>query len=243
MAIGIFDWGIGGIGLYKLLRKKCTADIVYFSDAGYTPYGKVHQAELIYRVEKVLRWFHEQNIDKIAVACNAASTVIPPERNITGIIEHGISMVMNSGIKEVAVAGGKRTIESGIYKNQFERSGIKTTETIGQPLSARIEKGDIDSPELKKDIEMIFDPVKNCTHLLLACTHYPVISDQIRQFMSDTTILNPDEQMCEWIIDNWGNLNGNSEVSWYTSGNAGQMVASAERAFGIITKDIQKIKI
>lgn len=243
MAIGIYDWGIGGIGLYKLLREKCTSDIVYFSDSGYTPYGKVHQAELIHRVEKVLRWFHEQNIDKVAVACNAASTVIPPDRNITGIIEHGVSLVMGSGIKEIAVAGGKRTIESGIYKNHFERNGIKTIETIGQSLSARVEKGDIDSPELMKDIEMAFESVKNSKYILLACTHYPVIAPQIQKFLPNTTLLNPDEQMCEWILNNWGSLNGNSETSWFTSGKTEEMKIAAEKSFGVRTERLKNIRL
>lgn len=45
--IGICDWGIGGLGVYKELRKRgSNADIVYFSDSGYTPYGKVPKDEL-----------------------------------------------------------------------------------------------------------------------------------------------------------------------------------------------------
>lgn len=243
MRIGILDWGIGGMGLLKLLRENTTADIIYFSDAGYTPYGKVHQAELLHRVEKVIRWFRDQKADKIAVACNAASTVIPPDMNITGIIEHGISMVLDEKIKEVVVAGGKRTVESEIYKTALEKAGINVTQTIGQPLSARVEAGDLDSPGLEKDIEMVFEKAKNKKHILLACTHYPVISANIQNFLPQAKLLDPDRQMWNWIKNNWPPLSGNATVQFFTSGDTQNMKNSAEKAFGISIDSIEKIKV
>src|SRR5688572_32066629 len=93
MKIGICDYGIGGIGLYKLIREKTTADIIYFSDSGYTPYGKVAKEELENRIETVFEFLRSKGAEKIAVACNAASTVIPQDPNVSGIIEHAIQMV------------------------------------------------------------------------------------------------------------------------------------------------------
>ena len=77
MKIGINDFGIGGLGLYKLLRVQTTADLVYFSDSGYHPYGTLSRTELQDRLQKVIDFFHSQDVQHIAVACHAASTGRP----------------------------------------------------------------------------------------------------------------------------------------------------------------------
>jgi glutamate racemase len=241
MAIGICDWGIGGIGLYKLIREKSNVDVVYFSDAGFTPYGKVPTEELRERMKVVFSYFQNSGISQIAVACNAASTVIPADKNSTGIIEHAINMVSKINPPAIGVVGGKRTIESDLYKNALEKKGIKTTQRIAQVLSARIEAGDIASEELDNDIREIFEPVKNSNYILLACTHYPVISERINSFAPLSKLLDPSTEMAEWIFSNWQNLSGDSKVKWVTTGDTGQMKFAATKSFGVEINEIEKI--
>jgi glutamate racemase len=243
MLIGICDYGIGGIGLYKLLREKVTADIIYFSDSGFTPYGKVPENELKRRLERVFEFFNDLGVVKIAVACNAASTVIPISHDITGIIEHGINMVAKLNPKSMAVVGGIRTIESQLFKQILEERGIQINQRIAQPLSLRVEAGDIDSNELDREIEQIFEPIKNSEHILLACTHYPAIAGRISQFLNNSLLLDPAREMSDWIIGNWLDLNGNSTTRWITTGDAEQMKYASLRSFGIQITDIEKISL
>lgn len=230
MKIGICDYGIGGIGLYKLLRARCTADIIYFSDSGFTPYGKVPEEELRARVERVIAWLHEQDAEYIAVACNAASTVVRQNQNVTGIISHGINTVMQNQPKSVGIVGGARTIESNSYKSIFEKNGIETHQRVAQQLSIRIEAGDVDSPELDADISEIFAPLADEEYILLACTHYPAIAHRIRRF-TYAQLLDPSAEMAEWIFENWSGLNGDSTDRWVTTGNPEQMKFAAQKAF------------
>lgn len=242
MKIGICDYGIGGIGLYKLLRPRTTADIVYFSDSGFTPYGKVPEEELRARLDQVIAWFNSMEVDNIAVACNAASTVIRQSQNITGIIAHGINTVMQIHPESIAIVGGARTIESETYKNVFEKNGIVTTQRIAQPLSIRIEAGDLDSPELDQEIADIFGPISNSEHILLACTHYPAIAHRIKRF-TYANLIDPSAEMAEWIFENWEGMNGNSQDTWYTTGNTEQMKFAAEKAFGVQPDHITRITL
>ena len=243
MKIGICDYGIGGIGLYQLIRKKSDVDVVYISDAGYTPYGKVSEAELKSRVEKVIAYFHAQGIDHIAVACNAASTVIPRHKNITGIIEHAIEQVLKIQPQKIAITGGSRTIDSGLYKTAFELKGIVTLQQVAQELSVRIEAGDLYSQGMKNDIERIFRPLSSASHILLACTHYPVITQQIQSVVPGVVLLDPAEHMCYWILQHWGEMNGNGASAWLTTGNPEKMSKAAYCAFGLEAKDIKQIII
>lgn len=243
MAIGICDWGIGGIGLYKLIRERSNVDVIYFSDAGFTPYGKVPTEELRERLQVVFEFFRNRGVTQIAVACNAASTVIPQDKNTTGIIEHAIEMVSKLNPETIAVVGGKRTIESDLYKNALEKKGIKTTQRIAQVLSARIEAGDIASKELDNDIQEIFEPIKNSDYVLLACTHYPVIAERINTFTPASQLLDPSTEMAEWIFSNWKNLSGQSNVTWTTTGDVVQMKSAASKSFGIDINEIENIQL
>ena len=240
MKIGICDYGIGGIGLYKLIRPRTTADIVYFSDSGFTPYGKVPEPELKLRLEKVIDWFHSQGVDQIAVACNAASTVIRPSQDITGIIPHGINTVMRNDVQSVGIIGGARIIDSGLYKDVFEKNGIHTEQQVAQSLSLRIEAGDTESEELDEDIASILEPLQHVDYILLACTHYPAIAQRLKKF-TYAQLLDPCEEMAEWIFENWEGMNGESKDQWYTTGNPEQMKIAAQKAFGVELNEIERI--
>lgn len=242
MKIGICDYGIGGIGLYKLLRPRTTADIVYFSDSGFTPYGKVPEAELRERMEQVTAWFNAQGVDRIAVACNAASTVIRQSQDVTGIIPHGINIVMQQQPRSVAIVGGARTIESKSYQTIFEKNSIDVVQRVAQNLSIRIEAGDVDSPELDEDLAEIFTPISDAEYTLLACTHYPAIAHRIQRF-TYSTLLDPCAEMAEWIFENWEGMNGGSKDEWFTTGDVEQMKFAAHRAFGVELHAAERIQL
>jgi glutamate racemase len=243
MKIGICDWGIGGVGLYQLLTLRSNVDVIYFSDTGYTPYGKVPEAELLQRLEKVFDHLKDQGANKILVGCNAASTVLKPNEDIIGIIDHGVNLVLRSNIKEVGIVGGKRTIESEIYKTLLEQNGLKVHQRIAQPLSARIEAGDVDSLGLEQDIAEIFGPIKQMKNILLACTHYPLINHKILEYTGDSILLDPAEEMVNWIFNSWEIGEGHGEIQWQTSGDTLQMKNSLEKLYGINTNHIQNIQL
>lgn len=243
MKLLIWDYGIGGIGLYKLLKNQQKFDITYFSDAGCTPYGILSSLTLKERVEQVIEYFNKKGIEKIAVACNAASTAIPSHHNIKGLIEFGISSVMALDPKEVAVVGGGRTIKSKIYKNYFEKNGIETTQEIAQELSILIEAGKNDGVEIKRAIQSIFEPIRNHSHILLACSHYPAIIDQIQEYTKNAIIVDPIYSMSEWIIGNWHTDEVLTEINWLTTGDKNQMKISAMKSFGVEIDKIKQISI
>ena len=90
--LGIIDWGIGGIGVYKALKERLgDLPVVYFSDTGTTPYGKMSKRELNGRLDQVIAFLKAQGAANIVIACNAASTAIPyldkTGVSIEGVIE------------------------------------------------------------------------------------------------------------------------------------------------------------
>jgi glutamate racemase len=240
MKLGIIDWGIGGVSLLKKIREKSDLDIIYFSDTGYLPYGKVETEELRARVSLVIQFLKNRNCDRIAVACNAASTVLPNDKNIFGVIEAALDLVNQMNLNSIGIVGGKRTIESEIYKKELEKKGINVKQEIAQPLSALIEKGDLHSKELIREIERIFTPLKNEFHILLACTHYPAITPQINAFLPNAVLIDPIERMCDKIMNDVQAYKGNNSTTWITSGNIQEMNHSIQLVYGIEPKQIEK---
>lgn len=240
MKLGIIDWGIGGVGLLKKIQEKSNVDIIYFSDTGFIPYGKVPSDELERRIEKVINFLRNKGCESIAIACNAASTVLPIDKKIFGVIQPAIEMVSKMNLDSIAIVGGKRTIESEIYKMEFEKLGMKVKQQIAQPLSARIEAGDINSKELEKEIEEIFTSLKNENNILLACTHYPVIAKNINEFLPFANLIDPIEKMSEQIIKAINIEVGNKSVGWITSGNIQDMKKTLKIVYGIESNLIER---
>lgn len=243
MKIGINDFGIGGLGLYKLLREQTTADLVYFSDSGYHPYGTLSRTELQDRLQKVIDFFHSQDVQHIAVACHAASTVVPEDQNITGIIQHAVNLVVKHKPAIVAVTGGILTINSHLYQSALAEHGIEAVEQIAQPLSIRIEAGEVDSAALADDIHRVFAPISHIRHQLLACTHYPAISPAIQRFLPRALLLDPTEEMSAWIQQHWSPVHGQSQTQWFCTGDSEKMKMAGKKSFGVDILNIEKVTL
>ncbi len=243
MKIGILDWGIGGIDFMLRLRKISKVDIIYFSDTGFAPYGKVPENELKDRVNQVCGFLEKENCEKIIVACNAASTVINETENRWGVISAGIDEVVRKKVIQIGLVGGKRTVDSCIYKNELEKRGIKVNQVIAQPLSALIENGMLEGDEIEKEIAMIFSKLKGEEHILLACTHYIAIEKAIKSFLPHVQLINPVDFLIDKINDTFKEKEGSETINYFTTGKVEQMKSTIRKVYRMNVDDIKKIQL
>ncbi len=245
--LAIIDWGIGGIGVYKLVKeRRPETSIVYFSDTGATPYGKMSRPELVSRLNAVIEMLKSKGVTHLVIACNAASTAIPFLNSdgveIEGVIESAVAMAVKSKTERLGLIGGRRTVLSGVYSNALTARGIKVEQRIAQPLSALIESGDISSDTLREECSRILSPLRNCSHILLACTHYPAVADVMKDFVSPQTIfLDPAAELVKRIA-NW-KLPVRGDDRFLTTGDAQQMKNAAWRAFNYRIKSARIISV
>jgi len=229
--IGVCDWGIGGIGMLQHLKLMQNYEVVYLSDAGFMPYGKVAEKELSERWNEVKAFFKSKNINKIAIACNALSTVVELNDDFINVIESGLALVKDCGAKRIGVTGGYRTIESNSYKTPLEAAGYDVVQSVGQVLSSKVEAGDLVSEETTESIREVFSPLINCDYVVLACTHYPVLSKQILSIYPQIKLLDPALKMAETISNKWKSNQNEFNIEWYTTGNTETMIHSARISF------------
>ncbi len=235
--LGIIDWGIGGVSVYRLVREQLgEVPVTYFSDTGVTPYGKMSRSELVARLNSVIRSLQSQGVTHIAIGCNAASTAIPflggHDIPIEGVILPAVEMTARLKPAKLGLIGGRRTVVSGVYRTAFADKNIAVRQRIAQPLSAAIESGDISSDNLRAAAKRIITPLRNCSHILLACTHYPAITPMLQTLVSaGTQFIDPAAELVRKIA-RWKIVAG-GDTEFLTSGNAKQMITAAEKAFGV----------
>ena len=245
--LGILDWGIGGISVYKLVKEwQPDVSVVYFSDTGVTPYGKMSRAELVARLNSVICFLKTKGVTHLVIGCNAASTAIPfldPQGlKIEGVIDAAVEMTTKLKPGRLGLIGGRRTVLSGVYRKAFAQRGINVEQRIAQPLSGLIEGGDVSSEILRSEARRILSPLKDCSHVLLACTHYPAIEPVLRDYVSPrTAFVDPAGNIVAKLGRSSNLAKGNDRV--LTTGDARQMKKSALLAFGVDLPKIQRIEV
>lgn len=245
--LAIIDWGIGGVSIYKLIREK-VGDVptTYVSDTGVTPYGKMSRRELVARLDVVIEFLKSRGVTHIVIGCNAASTAIPFLKNhglsLEGVIEPAVAMTAKLKPAKLGLIGGRRTVVSGVYRRALAELGIDVRQRIAQPLSGLIENGDISSKTLQTQAKQILTPIKNSSHILLACTHYPAIVNVLRHYVSTRTrFIDPASEMVK-IVERW-NLVNLGDDEFLTSGDVAAMKRAAKTAFGVKIERAVKIKL
>ena len=194
--IGIFDSGLGGLTIYSEIHKLLPHEnIIYLADSKNAPYGGKSKDEIIRISVKNTEFLLEQGCKLIVVACNTASTNAVKylrEHYEVPIIRVQPAIkpaALNSKTKVVGMLATKGTLESELLFETAQRfaQGVKVVEQVGEGLVSLIETGKMRSPEmtrlLKKYVEPMLD--QNIDQLVLGCTHYPFLTDQIQEITGD----------------------------------------------------------
>jgi glutamate racemase len=237
--LGIIDWGIGGIGLVRALNELAPGlPVVYWSDAGVTPYGRMGSDELAARLTTVVNALAERGATEVVLACNAASTVVgqlaAAPIPVEGIIEHGLASVPEDIAGPIGVVGGRRTIAGGHYRRGLERRGHVVLSRVAQPLSAHIEAGRTGTPEFVTDLARIVAPLRGVDAVVLACTHYPAATRWFKAALPQALLIDPAERLAATIAARRPSARrGTGSRMFLTTGDPEAMRVGAARAWGV----------
>jgi glutamate racemase len=238
--LGVVDWGIGGLGLVQALDQAAPGlPVLYWSDAGATPYGRMGNCELTDRLSAVVGALAERGATEVVLACNAASTVVgnlgAAAIPVEGIIEYGLASVPEDLTGHVGVVGGRRTIAAGHYRRGLARRGRVVLSRVAQPLSAHIEAGRTGSPEFRSDLTKVLAPLRRVDALVLACTHYPAARRWFAAALPHAQLIDPAERLVAAIAERYPHTRGSAQLGprvFLTTGDPEAMRRGAARAWG-----------
>lgn len=191
-AIGVFDSGIGGLTVANAIKKHLPKEqIIYFGDTAHLPYGDKSADAIRYYSLRISKFLIEQRCKLIVIACHSASSaaykvLVDFYKNRTifvNVIDPLVEEVNRQSFKKVGVIATKATTHSNIYPDRLKQANPNlSVASLAAPLLVpMIEEGFFDGNISDEVISYYLnqDPLNEIDALLLACTHYPLIREQI----------------------------------------------------------------
>ncbi len=195
-AIGIFDSGVGGLTVAHAIRTLLPGEeLIYFGDTAHLPYGDKSRETIRYYSGEIADFLLEKNCKLIVIACNTASAyaydaVLERVRDrvpVINVIDPVVSHVFKSGnIGRIGIIGTKGTINSRSYEQKLKEAepSIQTVMRATPLFVPMIEEGfifdDISNAIIRAYLSE--GEISRIDTLILGCTHYPIIKNQIRKF-------------------------------------------------------------
>ena len=190
--IGVLDSGIGGVSVLKELVKFLPhGHFIYYSDSLNNPYGDKGEEEVYIIVKKIVDYLLERGCVAIVLACNTASAVCVKRlrreypATLFIAIEPAYKMVYDynpSG--KTLVMATKGTLESEKFLALYHKYDNKKTillPCIG--LADLIEEGNMQ--QVDHYLEKKLGKYKDVDNVVLGCTHYPLIKDNISKVLGN----------------------------------------------------------
>jgi len=201
-AIGVLDSGVGGLTVVRQILKQLPKEtICYFGDTLRCPYGPRKKSEVIKFTLEIVGYLVRFNLKVLVIACNTATAFALEEVTrrfaipVLGVIEPGAkAAVLKTKNNTIGVIGTQGTILSGIYEKQINSLNplVKVYSLACPNLAPLVERGLSHTKLAYKVVSnylTYFDDL-NIDTLILGCTHYPLLINNIKKVLPDVNIIN-----------------------------------------------------
>ncbi len=232
--IGVFDSGIGGLSvLYELKKAMPNEKFIYFADTKNVPYGNKSTEEIVKYSKDIVEFLIKLDIKICIIACNTISCIaiddLKKDFNLKfiSIVKSGVKSICEEKLKKLCVIGTKRTIERNIYEEEIKKinSSIEIFSIATPNFVEIVESGLINTKASKKYIDEYLGSLKSegIDGILLGCTHYPFLKDDIKSEFKKAKIINPAKQCAidtkKYILKNNLQSTENGDIQFYVTGN------------------------
>ena len=204
--IGVFDSGYGGLTvLQEIMKALPEYDYIYLGDNARAPYGNrsfevVHEFTL-----EAVNYLKERGCRLVILACNTSSAKAlrtiqqidlkhseDSSFRVLGVIRPSTETI--GGLSKnncIGVLGTEGTIQSGSYKIELEKFSPNTTVIqhacpMWVPLiESNQHQTDIGKKIIENDIRELLAMSPAIDTILLACTHYPLIINEVKKIVGE----------------------------------------------------------
>ena len=204
LPIGLFDSGVGGLTVLDAMRRLMPGeDYLFLGDTARVPYGAKSQKTIVRYSLQAAAKLIGQRIKLLVIACNTATAAaLPalretwPDMPIIGVIEPGSRAACEASPSgDIAVIATESTIRSGAYERCIEQAR-PGTQVLPQPCplfvplveNGRFRPGDVVIETVAAEY---LAPLKEAgvDTLVLGCTHYPLLTEIIGDYMGPEVTL------------------------------------------------------
>jgi glutamate racemase len=209
--IGIFDSGIGGLtSATHIIRNLPDEQVIFFGDTARTPYGSKSSETIRQFTMQIGDFLAKKNVKLMCIACNTiSSTCIEdlrsayPDIPVVGVISPTAKVVARdfSPNDRIGILATKATIKSGAYEAKIRRNNPDMDKIFTKACPAfvpLIEEGIIDNEIMDLTIKYYLDDFiseNRIDTLVLGCTHYPLISKNLKRLYPGIRIVNSSKEV------------------------------------------------
>jgi glutamate racemase len=223
--IGVFDSGYGGLTVLKEITAKLPEyDYIYLGDNARAPYGSRSFDTVYHYTLQCVQWFFTMGCPLVILACNTASakalrTIQQNDllntplgdggKRVLGVIRPTSEVIGNfSKTKNVGVLGTAGTVQSQSYPIEIEKffPDCKVFQEACPMWVPLIENNEYNSKGadyfIEKHVNSLLSQSKNIDTILLACTHYPLLAEKIKQLLpSGCSVLSQGSIVADALAD------------------------------------------
>lgn len=204
--IGVFDSGYGGLTvLQEIVKALPEYDYIYLGDNARAPYGNrsfevVHEFTL-----EAVNYLKDRGCRLVVLACNTSSAKAlrtiqqidlkhseDSSFRVLGVIRPSTETIGSLSKNNcIGVLGTEGTIQSGSYKIELEKFSPHTNVIqhacpMWVPLiESNQHQTDIGKKLIENDIRELLAMSPAIDTILLACTHYPLIINDVKKIVGE----------------------------------------------------------
>jgi len=189
-----FDSGVGGLSVLAPTRELLpNAPIVYAADSAGFPYGKRGEMEIASRVPALLGRLVERFHPRLAViACNTASTIALDhvrsalDLPVVGTVPAIKPAAEISKTRVIGVLGTEATVRQPYVDDLAARFAADCiivrhgSPELVELAEAKLAGEDIGVDAVKAAAQPLFETSDRIDTVVLACTHFPLLQDELR---------------------------------------------------------------
>ena len=195
----VFDSGVGGLSVAQEIQHRLPQiSLIYASDNAFFPYGTKGEAELIARVDQVInQLLLRYPADILVIACNTASTLTLPHLRsklslpIVGVVPAIKPAALMSKTGVIGLLATPATVARP-YTHELIREYATNCEVISLGSSELVQiaeqklRGEVIEADVIGRIAqelMRADHAEKMDVLVLACTHFPLLKEELKQYL------------------------------------------------------------
>ena len=266
--IGVFDSGYGGLTVLQSIRERLPQyDYLYFGDNAKAPYGNRSFDEVYEYTKSAVQYLFDQGCPLVILACNTASAKalrsihqndlekMAPNNRVLGVIRPSAEIIgsySKSGVVGLLATVG--TVQSNSYLLELQKFSpeVSLVQQACPDWVSLIEKGNIQSAEgraiIEKEVNNLLSQNPSIDTILLACTHYPIIQNEIEQIAgSGVKVVSQGEIVAASLedyldrhVEIQNRISNTGQLKVFTSGDAKEFVRQAKELLSI-DLDVQSI--
>jgi glutamate racemase len=198
--IGFYDSGLGGLTILKqVIARFPHIATMYFADTARCPLGEKTNEEILAYTKSGVSFLFDQGCELVILACNTATAItirelqnnwlpkVYPDKKLLGIVRpvsEKMLQIHTDKTINIGILATPATVNSGFYDEEMKSVGYKHIFSIPCSGLADAIEGQ-DKKAINGTIDKVFtqnqEKIQQLDVLILACTHYPIIRNEINK--------------------------------------------------------------